>query len=135
MTPTEENNDNDLKKGATEDEAPGEKNMTSMAGQLGHRDQDPLLKANDTDFPEPGESPEHTGESKGRNQKDQDTRLMGSRDPERRGEGAEKQPSVEGGPKGGPDQPSDAPEIKEPVEQESGQEQKKPGEKKDDLAA
>jgi hypothetical protein len=33
-----------------------------MQGQLGHRDQDPILKAADTDFPEPGESPEHTGE-------------------------------------------------------------------------
>jgi len=33
-----------------------------MQGQLGHRDQDPMLKDADTDFPEPGESPEHTGE-------------------------------------------------------------------------
>jgi hypothetical protein len=33
-----------------------------MQGQLGHRDQDPMLKAADTDFPEPGENPEHTGE-------------------------------------------------------------------------
>ena len=31
-----------------------------MNGQLGHRDQDPMLKAADTDFPEPGENPEHT---------------------------------------------------------------------------
>jgi hypothetical protein len=30
---------------------------------LGHRDQDPLLKSSDTDFPEPGGSPEHSGES------------------------------------------------------------------------
>ena len=73
MTPTDQNNDNDLKKGATEDEAPGEKNMTSMAGQLGHRDEDPLIKSSDTDFPEPGESPEHSGEIKEPNQKDQDT--------------------------------------------------------------
>ncbi len=35
---------------------------TSMQGQLGHRDQDPLLKSSDTDFPEPGGSPEHSGE-------------------------------------------------------------------------
>jgi len=33
-----------------------------MQGQLGHRDQDSMLKSADTDFPEPGESPEHTGE-------------------------------------------------------------------------
>jgi hypothetical protein len=33
-----------------------------MQGQLGHRDQDPMLKAADTDFPEPGGNPEHTGE-------------------------------------------------------------------------
>jgi hypothetical protein len=33
-----------------------------MQGQLGHRDQDPMLKGADTDFPEPGGSPEHTGE-------------------------------------------------------------------------
>ena len=31
-------------------------------GQLGHRDQDPRLKSADTDFPEPGENPEHSGE-------------------------------------------------------------------------
>jgi hypothetical protein len=35
---------------------------TSMQGQIGHRDQDPLLKSADTDFPEPGGSPEHSGE-------------------------------------------------------------------------
>jgi len=35
---------------------------TSMQGQLGHRDQDPMLKSADTDFPEPGENPEHSGE-------------------------------------------------------------------------
>jgi hypothetical protein len=36
-----------------------------MQGQLGHRDQDPMLKSADTDFPEPGGSPEHTGEPEG----------------------------------------------------------------------
>jgi hypothetical protein len=34
----------------------------SMQGQLGHRDQDPLIKSADTDFPEPGGNPEHSGE-------------------------------------------------------------------------
>lgn len=51
--------DQDCSKGAVEGE---EKDNTSMAGQLGHRDQDPLLKSADTDFPEPGENPEHSGE-------------------------------------------------------------------------
>ena len=138
MTPTDQNKDNDLKKGAMEDETRDEKAMTSMAGQLGHRDQDPLLKSNDTDFPEPGESPEHQGQIKERNRKDQDTRFAGGRDPERRGVGAEQKPSVEGGgAEGGPDQPSREPEIKEPVNQEPGESQKKNqgGKKDDDLAA
>jgi len=41
-----------------------------MQGQLGHRDQDPLLKSADTDFPEPGGSPEHTGEPEERKRSD-----------------------------------------------------------------
>jgi len=32
-----------------------------MADQLGHRDQDEMLKDNDTDFPEPDAFGEHTG--------------------------------------------------------------------------
>jgi hypothetical protein len=54
--------DQDRFKGALEQEEKGQHGNTSMAGQLGHRDQDPMLKAADTDFPEPGENPEHTGE-------------------------------------------------------------------------
>ena len=35
-----------------------------LADQLGHRDQDPLIKDADSDFPEPGNSAEHsTGSS------------------------------------------------------------------------
>ena len=64
MNPTDQNQDNDLKKGATEDETPGDKNMTSMTGQLGHREEDPMIKDADSDFPEPGQSPEHSGEHK-----------------------------------------------------------------------
>lgn len=52
-------NDQDRFKGAVEE---GETENTSMQGQLGHRDQDPMLKSADTDFPEPGENPEHSGE-------------------------------------------------------------------------
>jgi hypothetical protein len=59
MTHTE---DQDRLKGALEQEEKDQTGNTSMRGQLGHRDQDPMLKAADTDFPEPGENPEHTGE-------------------------------------------------------------------------
>lgn len=54
--------DQDRGKGAVEQDRPQEPGNTSMSGQLGHRDQDPLLKSSDTDFPEPGGSPEHSGE-------------------------------------------------------------------------
>jgi hypothetical protein len=54
--------DQDRSKGAVEQEEKGPADNTSMQGQLGHRDQDPMLKSADTDFPEPGGSPEHTGE-------------------------------------------------------------------------
>jgi len=55
--------DQDRMKGAVEQEEPGQTGNTSMQGQLGHRDQDPMLKDADSDFPERGENPEHTGES------------------------------------------------------------------------
>jgi len=54
--------DQDREKGAVEQDERTQTGNTSMKGQLGHRDQDPMLKAADTDFPEPGENPEHTGE-------------------------------------------------------------------------
>ncbi len=54
--------DNDFRKGAFEEDNPFEKAQTSMRGQLPHREQDPMIKAADTDFPEPGENPEHSGE-------------------------------------------------------------------------
>ena len=54
--------DQDRSKGAVEQEGKGQADNTSMQGQLGHRDQDAMLKDADTDFPEPGGSPEHTGE-------------------------------------------------------------------------
>ena len=56
-------NDQDRGKGAVEQDKPEAKpGNTSMQGQLGHRDQNPLLKSSDTDFPEPGQGPEHSGE-------------------------------------------------------------------------
>ena len=54
--------DQDSGKGAVEPDDRGHAGNTSMNGQLGHRDQDPMLKGADTDFPEPGENPEHSGE-------------------------------------------------------------------------
>ena len=55
--------DQDRGKGAVEQDRPQQQpGNTSMQGQLGHRDQNPLLKSSDTDFPESGENPEHSGE-------------------------------------------------------------------------
>ncbi|MEP6643678.1 MAG: hypothetical protein ABJA69_04230 [Acidobacteriaceae bacterium] len=54
--------DQDSGKGAVEQDDDYEGGNTSMQGQLGHRDQDALLKSSDTDFPEPGGNPEHSGE-------------------------------------------------------------------------
>jgi hypothetical protein len=54
--------DQDLEKGAMETEDHKTSGNAGLQGQLGHRDQDPMLKDADTDFPEPGENPEHTGE-------------------------------------------------------------------------
>jgi hypothetical protein len=54
--------DQDCSKGAVEQGKKSQAGNTSLQGQLGHRDQDPMLKSADTDFPEPGENPEHSGE-------------------------------------------------------------------------
>ena len=55
--------DQDRAKGAVEQDRPQEPaGNTSMQGQLGHRDQNPMLKSSDSDFPEPGGSPEHSQE-------------------------------------------------------------------------
>jgi hypothetical protein len=53
-------NDPDRAKGATEEEHEHDGNI-GLEEQLGHRDQDPMLKDADSDFPEPGNNPEHTG--------------------------------------------------------------------------
>jgi hypothetical protein len=54
--------DQDAGKGAVEQDGPGRLTNTSMQGQLPHRTEDPLVKDNDSDFPEPGNNEEHTGE-------------------------------------------------------------------------
>ena len=56
-------NDQDNAKGATETEDHKTPGNIGLQEQLGHRDQDPMLKDADTDFPEPGENPEHSGEA------------------------------------------------------------------------
>jgi len=62
MTDLKAEKDQDRGKGAVEEDQPSQTGNTSMQGQLGHRDQDPLLKSSDSDFPETGAGPEHSGE-------------------------------------------------------------------------
>ncbi len=54
--------DPDMHKGATETEDHRESANVGLQEQIGHRDPEPMLKDADTDFPEPGENPEHSGE-------------------------------------------------------------------------
>lgn len=54
--------DQDEAKGATETDDHKIPGNVGMQDQLGHRDQDPILKDADSDFPEPGQNPEHSGE-------------------------------------------------------------------------
>lgn len=71
-----EHRDNDAHKGAVEDDSvhkrgeatnPADSNM-SRAGQLGHRAGNSRMQevtdGGDSDFPEPGQSPEHSGQHK-----------------------------------------------------------------------
>jgi hypothetical protein len=64
--PDKEHPDSDARKGAVEKEAsePSSDGEPHLQGQLGHRDQDEMLKDADTDFPEPGSSPEHSGQER-----------------------------------------------------------------------
>lgn len=48
--------------GAVEQDKPNQKSNTSMNGQMGHRNKPADLDTLDTDFPEPGQNPEHSGE-------------------------------------------------------------------------
>ncbi len=74
--------DPDLNKGAVEQNAPGQQTNTSLEEQLGHRNQDVLNKVNDSDFPEPGQNPEHSGQPQGRNELEQDTQIGKKENPE-----------------------------------------------------
>jgi hypothetical protein len=57
--------DEGMRKGAVEDDAQHSGGRRpqhgSLSGQLGHRDQDEMLKDADTDFPEPDAEAEHSG--------------------------------------------------------------------------
>jgi hypothetical protein len=54
--------DPDRAKGATEGEEHHHDGNLGLSEQIGHRDQDRRLKDADSDFHEPGGSPEHSGE-------------------------------------------------------------------------
>jgi hypothetical protein len=54
--------DQDVQKGASEVGHNRSEGNVGLQKQLGHRDQDPLIKDADSDFPEPGLNPEHSGE-------------------------------------------------------------------------
>jgi len=54
--------DQDRGKGAVEKNEHGNGTQTSLKDQLGHRTEDPMVKSSDSDFPEPGGNPEHSGE-------------------------------------------------------------------------
>lgn len=56
-------NDPDANKGVVEETDPRKaKTPTTLRGQLPHRTENPLIKSNDSDYPEQGENPEHSGE-------------------------------------------------------------------------
>jgi len=57
-------NDADRGKGSMEPDERGQAGNNSMKGQLSHRDTTPLVEGADSDFPEPGHSPEHSFEGK-----------------------------------------------------------------------
>jgi hypothetical protein len=61
--------DGDARKGAVESQFPNDTprhtNLHSnLADQLPHRNGDEMMGDNDSDFPEPGSNPEHTGQHK-----------------------------------------------------------------------
>jgi hypothetical protein len=53
-------NDPDRAKGAVETDEHNHDGNLGQEEQLGHRDQNPLIKDADSDFPEPGNNPEHS---------------------------------------------------------------------------
>jgi hypothetical protein len=57
--------DADEHKGAVEQDSRDQESNTTLNGQMQHRNPSPLANDLDTDFPEPGGSPEHTGQEGG----------------------------------------------------------------------
>ena len=55
-------NDSDRGKGSMEPDERKQEGNNSMQGQLGHRNPHPMIDGADSDFPEPGQSPEHSFE-------------------------------------------------------------------------
>jgi hypothetical protein len=62
-------NDPDREKGSVESDGGKQAGNNSMTGQLSHRDEHPLVEGADSDFPEPGSSPEHSSEGQLRKKK------------------------------------------------------------------
>jgi len=60
--PSPLSNDEDAGKGAVEQDRPGQETNVNFDAQMTHRTENKLVKANDTDYPEPGENVEHSGE-------------------------------------------------------------------------
>jgi hypothetical protein len=73
MTKNSQLRDEDAGKGAVEQDSRDQPTNVSFAGQNPHRDQDPLLKSSDSDFPESGQNPEHSGEKQEHNQLSEDS--------------------------------------------------------------
>ncbi len=69
QVPQQKHSDQDRGKGAVEQDEQNDGGNTSMQGQLGHRDQDEMLKSSDTDYPEPDGAAEHSGEPHRRKRK------------------------------------------------------------------
>jgi hypothetical protein len=61
------------RQGAVEQDRRGQKTNISLTGQNPHRDQDPLLKSSNSDYPEPGQNEEHSGEPHTHHELDDDT--------------------------------------------------------------
>ncbi len=72
-------------KGAVEQDRPGQPtNTDGLRGQNDHRDQRPIKKGSDTDFPEPGSSPEYSMQKQENQpeQEDRDSKLHPATDPD-----------------------------------------------------
>lgn len=67
-TPAAPSPDADERKGAVEQDSRDQETNTTLRGQMQHRNKNPLADTLDTDFPEPGMNPEHTGQRIGRDE-------------------------------------------------------------------